>query len=83
MKEKQLSYRFNQFNISHPFVGHYLILSSAIRGMKYSKGKVTEAFDKYVPKSDYSQNDRDALLENLWGVSMDSKPNFLPKISNV
>lgn len=79
MKEKQLSYRFSQFKKSHPFVGHYIFLSSAIRGMKYGKGKITEAFKKYVPKSDYASEERDVLLENLWNVSMSTEPNLLPE----
>ena len=76
-KETELSYRFDKFK--QPFVGKYIILSSAIRGMKYSKWKVSDAFNRYVPKSDYALDERDMLLENLRNVSMSDEPNPLPE----
>ena len=78
MKEKQISYRFNQFKKGNPFVGHYILLSSAIRGMKYPKYKVSEAFNRLVPKSDYASDERDSLLENLWKVSNANETNEFP-----
>ena len=69
MKEKQLSYRFNQFRKAQPNVGHYIILSTAIRGMNYIRGKVTHGFNKHVSKEDYASDERDMLLESLWEVT--------------
>ena len=77
MNEKHLSTRFRAFKSGNIFVGHYIILSKAIRGMKYGKMKVVEAFNKLVPKSDYAQDEKESLLENLWSVTQD---DFRPEL---
>ena len=77
MKEKLLSYRYGVIKRTYPFAGHYLILSGAVRGMKYNKSKITKAFNIYVHKSDYATDERDMLLENLWRVSFE---DYCPKL---
>ena len=50
-------------------MGSYLVLSRAVRGMKYNKWVVYKAFEKYVPKADYAYNEKDWLMDNLVDVT--------------
>lgn len=76
--EGSLSYRFNQFKKGNPNVGDFVILSKAIRGMKYGRQKVYEAFNKYIPKSDYSKEEKDMLMDYLWSLSQTSERPEIP-----
>jgi hypothetical protein len=73
MKENQLSYRFNRLQTLHPNVGDYLILRMAVRGMNYPRHKIYAAFNKYIPKKDYDEKDRDNLMTFLEKVSLGGK----------
>lgn len=35
-------------------------------GMKYGKRVINDAFRKYVPKSDFAEDEQDAILEELY-----------------
>lgn len=78
MKEEQLAYRYRKFKSANPMVGNYINLSSAIRGMRYGKMKVYDAFNKYVPKGDYAQDEKDMLMNNLVVVTNSVPSNILP-----
>ena len=78
MKTQTISYRYKLFYKANPMWGNYIILSKAIRGMKYGKMKIFDAFNKYVPKKDFAIDEKDMLLENLVKVSKDEKPAELP-----
>jgi len=73
MKENQLSHRFRYFQRHNPNLGDLIVLSKSVRGMKYNKSKINQAFNKYISKDDYDHNDRDILLENLYKVTLDSE----------
>ena len=81
MKEEHLSYRFKSFQSQNPNLGDYIVLSMSVRGMKYNKWKVYEAFNKYVPKNDYAKNERDMLMENLVNVTNQGVPKIINSIA--
>ena len=66
-----LTNRFNKFRSENFQVGDYIILSMAVRGMKYNKTIINRSFNKLVPKDDYAPNERDHLLEKLYIVTQD------------
>lgn len=58
-----ITYRFNSFKDIR--LGAILTLSKAVRGMNYGKQIVINAFNKFVPKEEYAQNEKDEILEWL------------------
>jgi len=63
-KREPISKRFARFKNSQ--IGAVVTLSRTIRGMKYGKGKITNAFNKLVPKGEYELDEKEAILEDLW-----------------
>ena len=63
MKET-ITFRFN--NLKQDSVGAIPTLSKAIRGMKYSKQEINNAFKKFVPKDEFATDERDSILEDLY-----------------
>lgn len=57
--------------------GNYINLSMAVRGMKFGKLKVVEAFNKYVPLKDFDKDEKDALLIELWKANADHESNSI------
>ena len=53
MKET-ITYRFNNFKRTE--IGAIPTLSRSVRGMKYGKQIVIDAFNKFVPKDEYVQS---------------------------
>jgi hypothetical protein len=72
-KENQLSHRFDRLSSFHPNVGSYIVLRMAVRGMNYPRHKIYSAFNKYVPKKDYDEKDRDNLMVYLERISLGGK----------
>ena len=64
-KETQLSYRYKRLKSANPYLGNLMILSMAVRGMKYPQYKIFEAFNKYIPKGDYALDQREDLMKGL------------------
>ena len=62
MKET-ITFRFNSF--ADKSIGAIPTLSKAIRGMKYGKQVVIDAFNKFVPKDEYAKNEKDEILNDL------------------
>jgi len=63
MKET-INFRFNNFK--QDSIGAIPTLSKAIRGMKYSKQEINNAFKKFVPKDEFATDERDSILEDLY-----------------
>ncbi len=57
--------------------GAYIILSKAVRGMKYGKMKIVDAFNKYVSKKDFVPEEKEMLLTNLFEVTNNLETNSL------
>jgi hypothetical protein len=70
MKET-ITYRFNNFKRAD--IGAVPTLSRAVRGMKYGKQIINDAFRKFVPKDEYAQDERDMILEDLYTKSASSE----------
>lgn len=80
MKKEQPRVRFNKMKSANKDVGHYILLSAAVRGMHYNKSVVTNLFNSLVLKGDYSPDERDSLLERLWRVNEDIETSKNPAL---
>ncbi len=81
MKET-ITYRFNNFRRKE--IGAIPTLSKAVRGMKYGKQVVTDAFNKFVPKGEYDQSEKDEILEWLYSQNnLDKEPEITFRIKPV
>lgn len=75
MKET-LTSRFNKFkNVN---VGSIVTLAETIMGMKYGKQKVTDFFNKVVPKSEYNKSEKDEILTWLLSINQSKKSPKIP-----
>ena len=78
MKET-ITYRFNNFKRTE--IGAIPTLSRSVRGMKYGKQIVIDAFNKFVPKDEYVQSEKDEILEWLLSQNnLDESPDLTFKI---
>lgn len=75
---KTIAQRYKLAHQTMPNVGSYLVLSKSVRGMKFGKQNINTHFNKYVPKSDYAGDEKDVLLENLYRITEEYPPDFLP-----
>lgn len=78
MKET-ITYRFNKFKDKS--IGAIPTLSKALRGMKYGKRIINDAFNKFVPKGEYEQNEKDELLEWLYSQTEHEQVAQIPLIN--
>jgi hypothetical protein len=62
MKET-ITFRFNNFKDKQ--IGATVTLSKTVRGMKYGRQKVIDAFNKFVPKGEYAQDEKEDVLNWL------------------
>jgi len=72
-----INQRYTVFHKANPHLGDFILLSMSVRGMKYGKQKIYDAFNKYVPKGDYAHEERDILMNKL--VEITSVDSPLPK----
>lgn len=70
MKETIIQ-RFN--NYKKPELGAIVTLNQAVRGMRYGKQKVIDAFNKLVPKGEYENDEKDEILESIIEVNNEQK----------
>jgi hypothetical protein len=61
---RTITYRFNKFKDKS--IGAIPTLSKALRGMKYGRRIINDAFNKFVPKSEFAGDERDMILEDLY-----------------
>ena len=67
--------RFNNFKRAD--IGAIPTLSRAIRGGHYGKQEINNAFKKFVPKGEYTEDERDEILEDLYTKnSSDETPDL-------
>ncbi len=78
MKET-ITFRFNKFKDKS--VGAIPTLSKAVRGMKYGKRVINDAFNKFVPKGEYDENEKDDLLEWLYSQTEHAEVAKIPLLN--
>ncbi len=66
-----ISQRFEAFrNVN---LGAIPTLSRSVRGMKFGSQEIVDAFNKYVPKNEYAQNEKDEIIEWLLKQNYDAE----------
>ena len=65
--QETITYRFNSFK--HDNVGSISTLSKAVRGMRFGRQKIINAFNKLVPIEEYAQDEKEELIKWLWSQS--------------
>jgi len=65
--KKTITYRFNKFKSKN--IGAIPTLLRSVRGMKFGKGLINSAFNKFVPKGEYVSDEKDMILEDLYKQS--------------
>jgi hypothetical protein len=68
---KTITERYKAFENKN--LGAIPTLKRAIRGMHYGKQLITNAFNKYVPKEEYSKSEKDEILEDLYYATENEK----------
>lgn len=68
MQTETITYRFNNFKRSE--IGAIPTLLHTVRGMKYGWQKVIDAFNKFVPKDEYSPSEKDEILMDILHSNM-------------
>lgn len=63
------SYHLRKIKSTHKNLGDYIILHMAVRGLHLGKMKIAGLFNKYVPKKDYTPDERDDLIDDLTAVT--------------
>ncbi len=69
---KELVKRFQQFREEHPALGDVIIMSMAVDGMKYPKLTIQRAFNMFVSKEEYEQDEKREIIESLVAYSQNS-----------
>lgn len=69
---RSIQARFNKQEKLTPNAGAYINLQRAVRGQRFVRKSIEDAFDYYVPKADYLQSERAGLLN--WLDIVNSRP---------
>lgn len=76
-----ITYRFNKFKKRD--IGSIPTLCRAIRGMNFTKGEINTAFKKFALKSEFTPEEHDEILEDLYYKNVNETPdltlNYPPK----
>lgn len=76
MKKETIIFRFNKFKQTN--IGAIPTLSKALRGMNYGIRTINDAFKKFVPKSEYEQNEHDEILNDLYSKTKENEHAEIP-----
>jgi len=76
-----INQRFSAFSKEYPSLSDYVNLSMSVRGMKYGKQKIYDAFNKFVPKGDYLSEEKDMLMDNLVEITNSNTSCPIPRLN--
>ena len=76
---KTINQRYNAFKDKN--IGAVITLKRSVRGMKYGKQLITNAFNKFVPKDEYAKDEKDEILQDLWSCSFNEEVAKIPLIN--
>ncbi len=66
---KSIERRFKNIQTKHPESSSYICFADSINGQNFSTDRIKRNFNRLVSKDDYTQEEKNRLLKNLYSLN--------------